>query len=313
MKIVLFALAMILFSGCISKGYQPKDVVIKFEQDVDKKAKNIAKSDSLNKQLRIDINRKYEDIKDIYSFNEASSIQNNSFALIIGIDKYKENTNVEFADLSAMAFRDLLNVTFGLPKENIITLLNHDATSGQIKSKIELLKELASSNSNIYVYFAGHGIPAKNNQTYILPQDMSADSIELEPNLMLKNIYDKLTKSEAKNIFVVIDSCFSGKDDNGDLLYKGVAPVMLVDEQNIKSDKITIFTAGGSNDFANEYKDVNQRLFSYYLIEELSKGKKNISEIYKTIKDKVKKRSLLKGIGYKQIPQLDGNKYKEFY
>jgi len=254
-----------------------------------------------------------KNIKSEYSFKKSSKENYDSFALIIGINQYKQNTHVEYADLSALAFEELVTKTFGVPKENVITLLNDEATSGQVKAKIELIKELADKNGNIYVYFAGHGVPGKDRNTYMLPSDMSADSIHLEPNLKLDNIYAKLSKSDAKNVFVFMDSCFSGKDDKGKLLYKGVAPVLKTKKTIINSNKLTILTAGGSTDFANDYQVKKQRLFSYYLIKELAKGKSNINNVYVSIKNKVKRMSLMKGIGYKQIPQILGNNSVKLY
>lgn len=245
-----------------------------------------------------------------FDFIKTSKIQYDSFALIIGINEYKQNTNVEYADLSALAFKELAYKSLGIPKENIITLLNDDATSGQLKAKIELIKELSDKNGNIYVYFSGHGVPGKDGNTYLLPYDMTADSIHLEPNLQLDKIYSKLSAAEAKNVFVFMDTCFSGKDDTGDLLYKGVAPILKTKKTVISSNKLTIFTAGKSTDFANDFQDKKQRLFSYYLIKELAQGKTNLNNIYLTIKNKVKRASLLKGLGYKQVPQLYGNKNK---
>ncbi len=249
----------------------------------------------------------------IYTFNKNKKINNNSFALIIGISKYKENTPVEYADLSALSFKKLVNITFGVPSENIIELLNEDATSGQIKAKIELIKELSDKKGNLYVYFVGHGVPGKDGSTYMLPSDMSADSIHLEENLKLDNIYAKLSKAQAKNVFVFMDSCFSGKDDKGSLLYKGVAPVLKTNKTVISGKKLTIMTAGKSTDFANDYESKQQRLFSYFLIEELSQGNKNINDVYNNIQGKVKKASLIKGLGYKQVPQIYGNKKQTLY
>ena len=246
-------------------------------------------------------------IKKEYNFISSSNKNMDSFALVIGINQYKQNTSVEYADLSALAFEELAIKTLGIPKENVITLLNDDATSGQLKAKIELIKELADSNGSLYIYFAGHGVPGKDGNTYILPNDMSADSIHLEPNLQLNNIYSKLSKSNAKNVFVFMDSCFSGKDDKGELLYKGVAPILKRNKENSIDSKLTVLTAGGANDFANDYEDKKQRLFSYYLIQELAQGKTDLNEVYSNIKNDIKRTSLMKGIGYKQVPQISGN------
>jgi len=252
-------------------------------------------------------------VKPNYTFKMAEKINYNSFALVIGINKYSQNTPVEYADLSALAFEDLAISTFGVPKENVITILNEKATSGNIKAKIELIKELSESDGNIYLFFAGHGVPGKNGDTYMLPTDMTADAIHLEVNLKLDNIYKKLAKSNAKNVFVFMDSCFSGKDDQGGLLYKGIAPVLRTKKLTISQEKLTVFTAGKSTDFANDYQEKQQRLFTYYLIENLSEGQRDLSDVYQNIRLKVKRTSLMKGIGYKQIPQIYGKQEKKLY
>lgn len=259
------------------------------------------------------LKKEFDSIESEYNFKNTNILHRDSFALIIGINKYKQNTPVKYADTSAMAFEELAVKTLGIPQENIITLLNDNATSGQVKAKIELIKELSNKNGNLYVYFAGHGVPVKDGSTYLLPSDMSADLIHLEPNLKLDNIYAKLSKANAKNVFVFIDSCFSGKDDTGSLLYKGVAPVLRTNQAVISGDKLTILTAGQSTDFANDFPSKHQRLFSYYLIQELSQGKTDLSEIYPEIKSSVKRASLMKGLGYKQVPQIYGNTDQKLY
>lgn len=294
--------------------YQYKDKLEKEKKDailLEALAKLNTKGNNMSnysQDYKAQLKEEYENtIKPEYNFVSTTIKNPDSFALIIGINQYKQNTQVEFADLSALAFEELAINTLGIPKENVITLLNDDATSGQLKAKIELVKELADSNGNLYVYFAGHGVPGKDGNTYILPNDMSADSIHLEPNLQLNNIYSKLAKSNAKKVFVFMDSCFSGKDDKGELLYKGVAPILKRNTENSIDNKLTVLTAGGANDFANDYSDKKQRLFSYFLIQELASGKTDLNEIYSSIKNNIKRASLMKGIGYKQVPQISGN------
>lgn len=248
-----------------------------------------------------------------YTFRQASEENLNSYALVIGIDRYKQNPRVIYADTSARAFAELVNITFGVPKENIILLLNDEATSGELKAKLEIIKALADSRGNLYIYYAGHGVPSKSGDTYILPYDMSADAMYLEPNLKLKNIYAKLSKIKVKNVFVFMDSCFSGKDDEGSLLYKGVAPIIKGKKTVIDTKKLTVFSAGKSNDFANDYRGKKQRMFSYFLIEELSKGETKLNKVYPDIKQQVKKNSLKKGIGYIQVPQIYGNEKGSLY
>lgn len=313
-KIYLFTIVLFILTGCTSKSAQYAMFSTKDNTNLFLSEEDIRKNIEMTNKANITMIKKTDiAIPEIYDFKVNSKQNINSFALVIGINKYDLNTNVEYADTSALAFSELANKTFGIPKGNIITLLNSKATSGQLKAKIELIKELSDGNGNIYIYFAGHGVPGKDGSTYLLPADMSADSIHLEPNLKLDAIYATLSKAEAKNVFVFMDSCFSGKDDDGGLLYRGVAPVLKTNKTVISGDKLTLFTAGKSTDFANDFEAKKQRMFSYYLIKELSEGKTNLNQVYSGIKNKVKRASLLKGLGYKQIPQFYGNKKVSLY
>lgn len=240
-------------------------------------------------------------------------VQQNSYALIIGIANYQHATPVVYADYSAYAFKELATNTLGVPAENVLMLVNESATSGQIKSKVELLKELADKGSKVYVYYAGHGVPGRDGNSYLLPADMSADAIHLEPNLMLNSIYQRLAQGKASNIYVFVDSCFSGKDDHGELLYKGVAPLLRVASAKPVAKNLTVVTAGGASDFANDLEAKKQRMFTYYLIKALEGGATRIDSVFPQVQSQVKRASLMKGIGYKQVPELAGNTTASLY
>lgn len=226
------------------------------------------------------------------------------FALVIGIKDYVHHTDVNYADNSAKSFALAARNLLGIPGENIFILENRDATSGQIKTKLAYMKELAEEGDSIYLFFAGHGVPGTDGKTYLLPSDMSADAIHLEPQLELNRIYETLDKSSAEQVFVFVDSCFSGKNDEGGLLYKGVAPVFKKSTKQYSSNKLFVMTAGGPTDFANQYESQHQRMFSYFLIKGLLDKQNDIANLYKYIRKNVKRESLRLGLGYKQIPQL---------
>jgi hypothetical protein len=296
---IAIVIALFIFTGCapkVTKKYAVMSYSINPLENKTTTKQNTTKASDFNMHV----------LDSEYQFKTKIGSNANSFALVIGVNSYQLNSNVEYADTSALAFAKLAHKTFGIPKENVIMLLNEQATSGQIKAKIELIKELSEKNGNIYLYFAGHGVPGKNGQSYLLPTDMSADAIHLESNLKLDNIYKKLAMSQARNVFVFMDSCFSGKDDQGALLYKGVAPVLRVKKSGLPSSKLTVLTAGQATDFANDYQAKKQRLFSYFLIKELADGKTDLKAVYETIKRKIKRKSLMKGLGYKQVPQMYG-------
>lgn len=316
MKYLTSAFLLVLMSGCTTFVAEysliSKDTASVVLNGSYKSQQNMnAKELIYGSNSRISARERFQQEGHSFDYVESAAEHENSYALIVGINEYKENTNVEYADYSALAFEELALNTLGVPKENIITLLNSEATSGQLKSKIQLVKELPDRGGKIYVFFAGHGVPGKDGNVYLLPSDMSVDSIHLESKLRLDNIYKTLVTSEASSVYVFLDSCFSGKDDSGKLLYKGVAPVLKVSTVKVPKQKLSVMTAGQSTDFANDFKEMKHRLFSYYLISELASGEKDLTKVYDSIRRKVKRQSLKKGIGYKQVPDLFGKADKK--
>ena len=59
-------------------------------------------------------------------------IYDNSYALLIGIDKYENVQNLNYAVKDAESIQDILINTFDFPKDNITFLTNEDATRQNI-------------------------------------------------------------------------------------------------------------------------------------------------------------------------------------
>ena len=55
-------------------------------------------------------------------------IYDNSWALIIGINKYENVQKLDFAADDAIAMRDILIKSFNFPEDNVTILLNEEAT-----------------------------------------------------------------------------------------------------------------------------------------------------------------------------------------
>ena len=60
-------------------------------------------------------------------------IYDNSYALVIGIDKYENVKNLDYAVDDANSIKNLLVEKFSFPSDNIILLLNKKATYTKIK------------------------------------------------------------------------------------------------------------------------------------------------------------------------------------
>ena len=236
------------------------------------------------------------------------------WAFIVGVENYKYTDNVMFAKRSAEMFAKVANQSLGIPQENTFLLINENATAAEIKNKLKLFIRNIDKDDEIYFYYNGHGIPAadKENEPFILSADMMPDFVSEEPFFMLKQIYSELSSSKASSIIAIVDSCFTGTTD-GKSIQKGVAATKMKPKGvDFDKSKMVVITAGKDNQYSNAYNQKAHRLFSFFVMQELIKGEKNIKQLYEKVYRQTKD-ATMKNYGYTRLqePQIDGNEKLE--
>ncbi len=261
----------------------------------------------INRQRLADINEKVDDLPELLQKSTKVKVNQKAYAVIFGIEDYLLESNVAYSQNSALMFAQYANKLLGVPDDNIWAFIGGRKTgAGFIKSQWDDFLSLVESGATIYFYYSGHGVPGDDGNAYILPSDTTAEIATKDKTFMLKNIYKDLSDSKAKRVVAFIDSCFSGKDDKGELLFDGVAPVLKVKRTSFDSLKMTLFTAGSSKNFSNQYAKKKQRLFSYFLMKGMANGKTDTKELYTYMKRNVANKSRQLGSASKQIPELLG-------
>lgn len=132
-------------------------------------------------------------------------IQFGSFhALIIGNNDYPHMRNLETAVSDARAVDELLRNRYGF---ETTLLLNADRYA--ILSTLNRLRETLDENSNLLIYYAGHGaIDRVNDRGHWLPVD--AESGSTANWISNIQITDALNAMTVRQVMVVADSCYSG-------------------------------------------------------------------------------------------------------
>lgn len=261
-------------------------------------------------QARLEkFNEGIDDLPKLLEKSKPAPANPKAYAIIFGIEDYMLESNVPFSKNSALMFAQYAQKLLGVPEEHIWLLVGSDkTTSGFIKSQWRDFLSAIDAGSTVYFYYSGHGVPNMvDGSPSLLPRDMSAEAVSQESLFKLQNIYQELSATRAKHVIAFVDSCFSGKDSSGKLLFDGVAPVMRTKKVDFDSAKMTIFTAGASNEFANDYKARRERLFSYYLMRGMAASKLEAKALHDYVKSNVSRVSRKKGAAYKQVPQLMGN------
>ncbi|MCG2813467.1 MAG: ankyrin repeat domain-containing protein, partial [Thermodesulfovibrionales bacterium] len=152
----------------------------------------------------------------------------NAYAIVIGVEKYRQKLpKADFADNDARIMAEYLTKVMGYPEENIVMLINDRALKSDMEKYFEKwLSNNVEKESTVFVYYSGHGAPnPKTGDAYLVPYDGDPSFIE-ETGYPLKRLYAKLDKLPAREIIVVLDSCFSGAGGRS-VLAKGARPLVM--------------------------------------------------------------------------------------
>jgi len=174
------------------------------------------------------------------------TLYTNSWALVIGIDRYRRpGLHLSYAVSDARSVYDLLG-RLGFPPENMFLLLNEQATKRRIQEMLgDELRKRTEPDDRLFVFFAGHGVtvdlPGGGQVGYLLPVDADPDQLHATA-IPMSDIREVSNLLPAKHIFFAIDACYSG------LAAQRSAPTVLqnaIDLQTLVRGRLReILTAG---------------------------------------------------------------------
>lgn len=192
------------------------------------------------------------------------------FALLIGIEKYQNAPDTSYAERDAATVK-LYIESLGVPEENVIFLTGARATrTGIAKYLEEWLPRNVATDSRVYFYYAGHGAPEPDTGTaYILPWD--GDPTFLSTTAYpLTRLYEKLQALPAREVIVMLDSCFSGAGGRS-VIAKGARPLVLSVTQTARlGAKISVLTASSASEITGSLDQQGHGMFTYYLLKGLT-------------------------------------------
>lgn len=163
------------------------------------------------------LNAGERDIKASISYlNESgklTSFYEESYAVIIGIDKYKHIESLNCSKADAHAVRDTLQ-EIGFPEENIVMLLDREATRQNIQDVMKVeMEQKCGVNDRLLFYFAGHGsdytTSTGQKMGYLLPANVDPDYMQSR-SISMDEVNKWSDIISAKHILYIIDSCYSG-------------------------------------------------------------------------------------------------------
>jgi hypothetical protein len=191
------------------------------------------------------------------------------WAVTIGLEKYRAVPSVTYAIRDAQAIKEYFTKLMHVPPENCFELFDDDATLGVMQDLIQdQLPSKVQKGHTVYFYFAGHGVPDIGSRTaYLLPYDGNPNNPK-RTGYASNELYESLGKLKAKNVFVLLDTCFSGSASRSEnQLIEGMRPAgMRINDPILAHNNLVLFTAAGSNQVSNAYHDKQHGMFTYFLL-----------------------------------------------
>jgi hypothetical protein len=233
-----------------------------------------------------------------------SNVKNDkAIAIVIGNKDYVDSSipSVDYALNDAQSIKSYLINIFGYKDGNVIFVAN--ATKAGFEALFgtkdnhqgKLYNYLKKGESDIFIYYSGHGAPdPRTKSAFFVPADADSQALSLT-GYPLQQFYDNVTKTAnemlSPNIFIIIESCFSGATEKG-LLLKNVSPVYIEVENPIfLLPNAVVMTSSSGTEVSSWYPEKKHSMFTYFFLKaikhNIENGKLNITanEIFRTISD----------------------------
>ncbi|MDB4852970.1 caspase family protein, partial [Alphaproteobacteria bacterium] len=144
-----------------------------------------------------------------------------ALALIIGVNEYaKTPAKAHYADSDAQVFSDYAIQKLGIPANRVKTLVNNNADeSGMLLAvKDWLARANRQGKSDVYVFFAGHGLASDDGEKmYLLPYDGSPRLLD-RTAILRDELFADISAANPRSVTVFLDTCYSGTTRGTDML-----------------------------------------------------------------------------------------------
>lgn len=183
---------------------------------------------------------------------------------------------------------------FSFDKVFVETLIDEQASSKNIKEKLQTFFNNAEEQDQIMVFLAGHGLLSKTNDFYFAPVDMDFSNVT-QKGISFETLIKSLQNSKSKNKLLLIDACQSGKtidlgneasnftnviqeDKRGAKVIMNKTPKFKVSEvistlfsDFLSKSGVSVFSAASGSDLAQEKLQWGNGAFTHSYINVLKK------------------------------------------
>ena len=249
----------------------PQTEILKVNSDFESLKKNIAKFEYNSNKFTMNTSN----LIDIKTIALSKIKRKNSVAVVFGIEKYKELPPAPFASNDADLIKEYFQKRLGIDK---VVIYKDEEVSGFIFDDVfnpdngELQKAIIKGETDLFVYYSGHGIPNKSGDNiYLFPSDGKISRLETQ-GYAINRLYENLEKLGAKSVTVFIDACFSGSSRTTEtkkaenlVAMKGVKIKPKNDGTYLNNPNFTVFNSSTGDETSLGYDASETGLYTYFL------------------------------------------------
>lgn len=154
----------------------------------------------------------------------------------------------------------------------MVTLVNDRALKSDLEKYLDRwLGNNVDEGGKVFVYFSGHGAPnPRTGDAYLVPYDGDPAFIA-ETGYPMSRLFDSPGKLKAKEVILVMDSCFSGAGGRS-VLAKGAKPLVSVAKTPMVPGNLAVLTASAEDQISSAYQARGHGLFTYFLLKGIREG-----------------------------------------
>ena len=236
-------------------------------------------------------------------------------ALVVGISQYDATSKASFADQDALVFKDYAELALGVPPANIIHLDQSRADRLGILEALtsELAARIVPGKSDVFVFFAGHGLTDGQGRRYLLPRNGRPSLRLLEDSaLRRERVVEEIMALQPRHATLFLDTCFTGETRDSQALCDGCRLVGVRVAKEPEKPGLTIIAAAAEDQVSSALDKAGHGLFSYWLMKglegdaDLNQDKAiTAKELHAYLNSQVPRQARV--LGRDQTPTLEGD------
>lgn len=195
-----------------------------------------------------------------------------ALAVVVGVEAYAKIPSATFAAADAKTAAVYFERVLGIPAARIELRLDGEATLAQMQRVFGAdgwLARRVSPDSDIFVFFAGHGMAEPEKfSPYLLPADTDPDYLH-QTAFSLDKMVEMIASLGARRTTLFLDACFSGLSREGVALLDDARPLLIEQAQRVPAG-LSIFSGGSGSQIVSSLEEQGHGVFSYYLFKGLA-------------------------------------------